>query len=446
MNVIISAEEYVPLPAWKLDTSDSRLHSLKRPMTPPAGIVRSPAEFEDMKGFLVSWNTLDSHMEDIYLTFVEQIADPNTLFVAVNSASQQSQITNIILYAGSDLSNVTFLLIESESCWMRDYGPYFIYEDGEPAIVDLDYYPERPLGDAFPANLASLCRMDSYEMSLSWEGGNFMSDGMGLCFSSTRILTDNSYYSESEIAAMMEDYFGCERFHFMEEMTYDGTGHIDMYSKLIDPYRVIVSETDASGDATILDRVASAFDTITTSDGTTTLEVFRIPLKREFDWWTFSYVYFTYTNSLIVDNQVFVPTYGIPQDTEALGVYETLLPGYDIVPVDCSPIIDLGGAVHCITHEWPATYPLNISEIPIPELSISAYPNPFNSSTLVDVRTDADNARLRIIDLNGREVFSQLLDRGECILSFSDDIPAGTYYAQVSAGISTKSVKLIYVK
>jgi hypothetical protein len=43
-----------------------------------------------------------------------------------------------------------------------------------------------------------------------------------------------------------------------------------------------------------------------------------------------------YTNSLILNNKVLVPQYDIPEDIQALGVYQEAMPGYEVIGFDGS--------------------------------------------------------------------------------------------------------------
>ena len=60
----------------------------------------------------------------------------------------------------------------------------------------------------------------------------------------------------------------------------------------------------------------------------------------------------TYTNSVIVNDHVIVPVYGIADDAQALAVYAALFPGKTIVPLDATQIIGSGGGWHCVTMEF----------------------------------------------------------------------------------------------
>ena len=56
-----------------------------------------------------------------------------------------------------------------------------------------------------------------------------------------------------------------------------------------------------------------------------------------------------------------VPTYEEQYDTTALRIWEEIMPGYNIVGIDCNSIIPLSGALHCITKEVGVNEPLWIT-------------------------------------------------------------------------------------
>jgi agmatine/peptidylarginine deiminase len=59
--------------------------------------------------------------------------------------------------------------------------------------------------------------------------------------------------------------------------------------------------------------------------------------------------YRTYTNSIIINKTVIVPTYETYYDTTALRIYREAMPGYNVVSINCNSIIPSLGAIHCIT-------------------------------------------------------------------------------------------------
>jgi hypothetical protein len=66
----------------------------------------------------------------------------------------------------------------------------------------------------------------------------------------------------------------------------------------------------------------------------------------------------TYTNAFIANNVVLLPVYGLPEDEEAAAIFQDLLPGRTIHPIDATGIIAAGGAWHCVTMGTPSVTPL----------------------------------------------------------------------------------------
>ena len=81
--------------------------------------------------------------------------------------------------------------------------------------------------------------------------------------------------------------------------------------------------------------------------------VYRVPS------WNSGATHYTYTNAVIMNELVMVPTYGTTnggsgssayndEDAEALAVFQAAFPNKTLVQIDCSSIIGSAGAIHCI--------------------------------------------------------------------------------------------------
>jgi agmatine/peptidylarginine deiminase len=73
---------------------------------------------------------------------------------------------------------------------------------------------------------------------------------------------------------------------------------------------------------------------------------FRVDLKGPRDWPGISYV-----NALVVDQQLFVPRFGLGDVEDRLlrDVGAQLPAGYSIVPIDAQRILIRNGGLHCLT-------------------------------------------------------------------------------------------------
>jgi hypothetical protein len=71
--------------------------------------------------------------------------------------------------------------------------------------------------------------------------------------------------------------------------------------------------------------------------------------------WSSGGTHYTYTNSVVFNEMVFVPEFsGYPtQNAQAVAVFQTAYPGRTVIPVDCSSIIHAAGAIHCIVMHVP---------------------------------------------------------------------------------------------
>jgi agmatine deiminase len=134
----------------------------------------------------------------------------------------------------------------------------------------------------------------------------------------------------------------------------DGTGHVDMFMKIVGENTVLVAKYQPDQvDYQILEDCADLFESSNNGEGQP-WKVVRIP-QPDVYYITFVLpVVRTYTNSLIVNNIVLLPVYNIPLDDDAVAVYQQVLPGKTIYPINAEVIIESGGAWHCVTMEYPS--------------------------------------------------------------------------------------------
>jgi agmatine/peptidylarginine deiminase len=138
------------------------------------------------------------------------------------------------------------------------------------------------------------------------------------------------------------------------ERAADGTGHLDMFVKILAPCVVLVAEAPQEGSIAywaVLNQAATYFSTLPCEavDGSTSFyQVHRIPGWEEQKRW------YTYTNSLIVNDRVIVPSYDSAVDNDvARQVYNFAAPHLTVDFVHSEIAIRQGGAIHCLTRDIP---------------------------------------------------------------------------------------------
>lgn len=316
----------------------------------PLDVLPAPGEYQPMDGIVVAW----AQFTDTLAEIVRETAEVATAYVVVDSQSEEKYARQELQSAGADLSKVKFIRATYNSVWIRDYGPNFVYtKDGDREIVDLVYNRPRPTDDAVPSKMGPAIGTKVHKAGLILPGGNIIFDGVGGVIL-TDMVFDGQHGSDpdltpEELAKYMKDYFGVTQVTVLEQMNEDGTGHVDMYCKMLSPTTVIVGEyakpsDGAAGNYEILNRMAEKLKNSVNGAGQP-LQVFRIPMPR------YDGNSYTHTNSVMVNGRVFVPTYGLGTDQAAIDVYKALLPGWDVIGIDANGPIGSNGALHCISHE-----------------------------------------------------------------------------------------------
>jgi hypothetical protein len=82
--------------------------------------------------------------------------------------------------------------------------------------------------------------------------------------------------------------------------------------------------------------------------------------------------------------------------------------------------------------------------LPTKSVLLSAYPNPFNSSTTITL-TGSSKADINIFDITGRRITTLSTNAGKAIWDASG-LPSGVYFARTQSGQKTQSIKLILLK
>ena len=304
---------------------------------PPAGEPRFVAEFEPMQGVMIRYPL------GIPTSLVAQLAN-NCRVYCIVSTSQQNQAQNSFQSAGVNMSNVTFVNAPTDSYWVRDYGPWYIFEDRDPAIVDNVYNRPRPNDDNISGVFATFWDIPMYGMNLQHTGGNMMEDGRGHGVSDNLVLQENNN-NETNVRNKMRDYLGIDPYHITIDPQGDYIAHVDCWGKYLAPDKILIAQVPQSNSHyNDYESVANYFATTNCCWG----YPYRVYRVYEPGGNTLA----PYTNSLILNKTVYVPlgsngTY----NNQALAVYQEAMPGYTIVGVNNSGYTgwENTDALHCRT-------------------------------------------------------------------------------------------------
>ena len=319
---------------------------------PPTGDVRNVAEFDEMQAVIVRYPF------GIPISLVKEMADDIEVITLVASASQQQVVENQYASAGVNLDNTSYLITPTDSYWVRDYGPWFVFDgDRNPGIMDFPYNRPRPNDNNVPTAIANMLGITLYGMNVYHTGGNYMTTGMGQSASTDLVYDENPQLTEQQIADKFSSYLNVNPYYLMVDPLDDYIKHIDCWAKYLSPGKVLVAEVPES-DYRYDDYEAAAnyFATQISSYGKP-YEVHRVFAPG-------TYPNTPYTNSLILNNKVFVPLTGSQWDDEAIASYEDAMPGYEIVGINYDGWLNTD-ALHCRTKGIADLGMLYINHMPL---------------------------------------------------------------------------------
>lgn len=347
--------------------------------TPPDFPVRTMAEWEEIQALAICWTDYTGILKQI-------VAAAKTECEVVIVCANQADVVSVLqdnTFGGPlpDLDNITFIVDDFNSVWMRDYGAECVYKNEVDSLYLLDwiYNRPRPDDDVIPDAIGTTMGIGVFNTTqapydLVHTGGNFMADGFGTAFSSNLVIDENGANGQfnqtvktpAQVDALMQQWMGINNYIRMETLPYDGIHHIDMHMKLIDEETLLVGEfPQGESDGPQLETNLQVIAANETNVFGQPYRVVRIPMPPSTGGqWAPDASYRTYANNVFVNKTVIVPTYRTEYDTTALRILHEQLPGYRIVPIDCDDnganIISASGAIHCITKGVGVADPLLI--------------------------------------------------------------------------------------
>lgn len=318
------------------------------------------------------WNYMLEEALGCFIQVAEAIARfEDVLIVSPNPETFSGR------FSEKGLKRIFFARIPSNDTWARDHGGITILENDRPVILDFMF---NGWGLKFPAYLDNLItpgladagifgNTPVHRGGLVLEGGGIESDGEGTVLTTSECLLSsnrNPHLSKKQIERKLKTIFGLKRVLWLDHGFLEGDdtdSHIDTLARFCNPTTIAYVKCDDPKDAHFhaLQKMEAQLKTFRTAAG----EPYRlVPLPWpdacfETDGHRLPA---TYANFLIVNGAVLVPTYGVPQDTEALNTLRSIFPDREIVSVNCRALIRQHGSLHCITMQYPAAIGLCASK------------------------------------------------------------------------------------
>ncbi len=337
--------------------------------------VTVPAEYEKNDGVLLTWPynpPLDSVVAEIS-GLAAASGDVWLLYNADSILTDTTAIRTFLQATGNNHNNIKFIPVATNTAFIREYAPvtgYGVFNQtlvryfGDPVFNSYN----RPQDDSVPFRLADYWQSDYVPYTLAFEPGNIVTDGEKNLFVSTRILEENPSLSQADISQQLSSVYNVPDIVFLTAPEHSGGGmfkSIDMFVKMLDSETVLMTEVpDSLPDYPVIESNVSLIQNITNTYETP-YKIVRVqaapPDNGHYDT-TLTGELRSYTNSLILNNLIIIPSYNNPEyDSAAYNAYKNNTYGMNIKMVDARKLSLLHAAVHTITKERPQEHYLRIN-------------------------------------------------------------------------------------
>lgn len=319
------------------------------------------AEFRKQGAILLGCHNQINLIPELYAEIAKAIDQKVPLFGVVSNEAQARSGLEIIKNMGLPPESMRFLIIPSNSIWIRDYAPFILrYDQDNAFMVDAKYHTRtmrenRKQDDFMCFELAKMLDLPVRSIPLVLEGGNFISNGDGLLLTSAKTISVNKEgeYTHKQLISMFNDFLGVNGVFAVNHLIDEPNGHIDMFMTMLNKNLAIIGEIDPAIDSEnseVLNESAKIVSSITTSSGPIQVKRIPMPPRSGNDWRS-------YTNVILANGVLLMPSFSDVDpsiEDRAEQVYKSSLPpDWVVKKINCDKLVALRGQLHCISYNIP---------------------------------------------------------------------------------------------
>ncbi len=331
---------------------------------------RLPAEWEHQSGVLISWPTESTDWcdnladaEAIYIELTRLIVLKSHACICCYDSDTRQHVQQCCRAAGFPSERIELFTIPYDDTWTRDYGPISLVRDNEIVWLDFKFnawgnkyshHQDNLLTPLLHQQFSQKRILESLNFVL--EGGSIECDGDNTVLTTSDCLLDsarNADLSKIQIEERLKSSLGVQRILWLDHGYIEGDdtcSHIDTLARFCSPdtitYVQCIDPIDPHFES--LSNMVEQLKSFTQTNGQP-YNLIPLPLPRPCFNKQGQRLPATYTNFLILNGSVLAPVYGVETDKLALSQLQKAFPEHTIIPVNCRPLIEQFGSLHCIT-------------------------------------------------------------------------------------------------
>ncbi len=334
-----------------------------------------PPEWTRQSGAMLTWphsqsdwkSILDT-VEPVYTEIARQISLKERLLIVCFNEKHKTHIKTLLTQENINLSGVIFFISESDDTWARDHAPLSVYKNKKPVLLDFEF---NGWGNKYPYQrdnkiTENLCHSGIFskvhcnKIDMVFEGGSIDVNGAGEMLTTSRCLLSkkrNPEISQDQIEKKMGELFSVNTICWLQHGYLEGDdtdAHIDTLARFCNENTIVYTSCKDKQDIhyTELKLMAEELETWT-SNSQKKFRLLPLPIPKAIYNAEGKRLPANYANFFIINRAVLVPLYNDPADVQAIDTLKTCFPDKEIIGIDCLPLIQQFGSLHCITMQFP---------------------------------------------------------------------------------------------
>lgn len=337
---------------------------------------RLPPEWAPQSGVMLTWPHAETDwaaqlaaVEPVFAEIASQIARHEPVLIVVTGTSHRQHVEQQLIRHSCLLTQVRFAIAPSNDTWARDHGPIGVLANDQPRLLDFTF---NGWGNKHPAELDNgitreLHRQKSFgntpleTIDFVLEGGSIDSDGADSLLTTRACLlspTRNPQHNQSQIEQQLKQSLGVKQILWLSHgyLAGDDTdSHIDMLARFCPDNTIAYMQCDDPQDEHYaeLQAMQKELQQLRNCDS----EPYRLlPLPWPAPLFNTEgeRLPASYANFLVINDAVLVPQYGDNKDHQACAQLQTAFADREIIGINCRPLIEQFGSLHCLTMQFPS--------------------------------------------------------------------------------------------
>lgn len=334
-----------------------------------------PAEWAPQDAVMLTWPHQDTDWRDILPSvepvFVEisrAISQVQALLIVCHNTAVQAHVLSVLTRANVNIDNIHTIISQTNDTWARDHGPITLTQGNEILALNFTF---NGWGNKYPSeydnqinaalfNELSLANHQVKAINFVLEGGAIESDGNGHLLTTAHCLFNqnrNPSYSKAQIIDFVLNALGLEKALVLNhgELVGDDTdAHIDTLCRFAPNNTLVYCQSSDKDDEHYASLSAMENELSALRDkNNQAFKLIPLPMPEAKFNQDGERLPATYANFLIINGAVLVPTYQDIHDALALKQMAKAFPEHEIIGIDCLPIIEQFGSLHCLTMQLP---------------------------------------------------------------------------------------------